>query len=142
MSTMGLDVGQKRIGVAIAASGGLLAIPLTVIDRAEEEADLKTILTLINEWGINRVVVGLPRSLDGSIGKQAEEVVAFSKTLSQRISIPVDTWDERLSTVAAERLMRDAGVKSGKRRAHRDAMAAAIILQGYLDRGRALSAES
>lgn len=142
MSTMGLDVGEKRIGVAIAASGGLLAIPIDVIDRAGEEADLKTILTLINEWGINRVVVGLPRSLDGSIGKQAEEVVAFSRALSQRISIPVDTWDERLSTVAAERLMRDAGVKSGKRRAHRDAMAAAIILQGYLDRGRALSAES
>ena len=134
MSTMGLDVGQKRIGVAIAASEGLLAIPIDVIDRAGEEADLKTILTLINEWGINRVVVGLPRSLDGSIGKQAEEVVAFSKTLSQRISIPVDTWDERLSTVAAERLMRDAGVKGEKRRAHRDAMAAAIILQGYLDR--------
>ena len=142
MSTMGLDVGEKRIGVAIAAAEGLLAIPIDVIDRAGEEADLKAILALIKEWGIDRVVVGLPRSLDGSIGKQAEEVVAFSRALSQRTSVPVDTWDERLSTVAAERLMRDAGVKSGKRRAHRDAMAAAIILQGYLDRGRALSAES
>jgi len=142
MSTMGLDFGQKRIGVAIAAAEGLLAIPIDVIDRAGEEADLKAILTLINEWGIDRIVVGLPRSMDGSIGKQAEEVVAFSKALSQRISIPIDTWDERLSTVAAERLMRDAGTKSGKRKVHRDSMAAAIILQGYLDRGRALSHES
>ena len=142
MSIMGLDYGQKRIGVAIAAAEGLLAIPIDVIDRAGEEADLKAILTLINEWGIDRIVVGLPRSMDGSIGKQAEEVVAFSKALSQRISVPVATWDERLSTVASERLMRDAGTKSGKRKAHRDAMAAAIILQGYLDRGRALSAES
>ena len=142
MSTMGLDVGQKRIGVAIAAAEGLLAIPIDVIDRAGEEADLKAILALINEWGIDRVVVGLPRSLDGSIGKQADMVLAFSRTLSQRTSVPIDTWDERLSTVAAERLMRDAGVKSAKRRVHRDSMAAAIILQGYLDRGRALSAES
>ena len=142
MSTMGLDVGQKRIGVAIAASEGMLAIPLTVIDRIDEEADIKAILTLINEWGINRIVVGLPRSMDGSIGKQAEEVIAFSKAFSQRISVPVDTWDERLSTVAAEHLMRDAGMKGGKRKAHRDALAAAIILQAYLDRGRSLSPEN
>jgi len=142
VSTMGLDVGQKRIGVAIAASEGMLAIPLTVIDRIDEEADIKAILTLINEWGINRIVVGLPRSMDGSIGKQAEEVIAFSKAFSQRISVPVDTWDERLSTVAAEHLMRDAGMKGGKRKAHRDALAAAIILQAYLDRGRSLSPEN
>ena len=141
MSIMGLDVGQKRIGVAIAASEGLLAIPIDVIERTGEEVDLKAMLALINEWGIDRVVVGLPLSMDGSIGKQAEEVVAFSKALSQRISVPVDTWDERLSTVASERLMRDTGMKSGKRKAHRDAMAAAIILQGYLERARSLSPE-
>jgi putative Holliday junction resolvase len=141
MGTMGLDVGQKRIGVAIAASEGLLAIPIDVIERTGEEVDLKAILALINEWGIDRVVVGLPHSMDGSIGKQAEEVVAFSKALSQRISVPVDTWDERLSTVASERLMRDTGMKGDKRKAHRDAMAAAIILQGYLDRSRSLSPE-
>jgi len=142
MSIMGLDVGHKRIGVAIAVSEGLLAIPLSVIDRVGEEADIQAILTLIKEWGTDRVVVGLPRSLDGSLGKQAEVVLAFSMALSKRVSIPVDTWDERLSTVASERLMRDAGTKSGKRKAHRDAMAAAIILQGYLDRARSLSADS
>ncbi|TET37633.1 MAG: Holliday junction resolvase RuvX [Dehalococcoidia bacterium] len=137
MSTLGLDIGEKRIGVAIADPEGLLAIPLTVIERVGEEADLEAILALANEHGVRRIVVGLPRSLDGSIGKQAERVLSFSKVLSQRTDVPVDTWDERLSTVAAERLLRDAGVKSDKRRARRDAMAAAIILQGYLDRERA-----
>ena len=141
MSTLGLDFGQKRIGVAIAAAEGLLAIPIDVIDRTEEEADMQARLALIKEWGVNRVVVGLPLSMDGSIGKQAEEVIAFSKALSHRTSVPIDTWDERLSTVAAECLMRDAGVKRDKRKAHRDAMAAAIILQGYLDRARSLSPE-
>jgi len=137
MSTLGLDIGEKRIGVAIADPEGLLAIPLTVIERVGEEADLKAILDLANEHGARRIVVGLPRSLDGSIGKQAERVLSFSGVLSQRTDIPVDTWDERLSTVAAERLLSDAGVKSDKRRARRDAMAAAIILQGYLDREHA-----
>ena len=139
MSTLGLDIGEKRIGVAIAAPEGLLAIPLTVIERVGEEADLKAILDLANEHGARRIVVGLPRSLDGSIGKQAERVLSFSRVLSQRTDIPVDTWDERLSTVAAERLLSDAGVKSDKRRARRDAMAAAIILQSYLDREHASS---
>jgi len=137
MSTLGLDIGEKRIGVAIADPEGLLAIPLTVKERVGEEADLKAILDLAKEHGARRIVVGLPRSLDGSIGKQAKRVISFSKVLSQRTDIPVDTWDERLSTVAAERLLSDAGVKSDKRRARRDAMAAAIILQSYLDREHA-----
>ena len=132
MAILGLDVGERRIGVALADR--LLAIPLTVIDRAGQGADLERILTLAKEHGAERIVVGLPRSLDGSIGRQAERVFTFSKALSESTDVPVDTWDERLSTVAAERLLLDAGVKRGKRRAQRDAMAAAIILQAYLDR--------
>jgi len=132
MAILGLDVGEKRIGVALA--DGLLAIPLTVIDRAGEEADLERVLTLAEEHGVKRIVVGLPRSLDGSIGKQAERVLSFSSALSESTDVSVDTWDERLSTVSAERLLLDAGVKREKRRARRDAMAAAIILQSYLDR--------
>lgn len=132
MAILGLDVGEKRIGVALA--DGLLAIPLTVIDRAGEGADLERVLALAEEHGVERIVVGLPRSLDGSIGGQAERVLTFSKVLSESTDVPVDTWDERLSTVAAERLLLDAGVKREKRRAQRDAMAAAIILQAYLDR--------
>jgi len=139
MGMMGLEVGEKRIGVAIANAEGVVAIPLTVLDRVGKEADLKAILALAEEHEVKRIVVGLPRSMDGSIGKQAQVVLAFCKLLSQHTDIPVDTWDERLSTVAAERLLSDAGVKREKRKARRDAMAAAIVLQGYLDRARSLS---
>jgi putative Holliday junction resolvase len=94
---------------------------------------VERILALAEEHGVKCIVVGLPRSMDGSIGKQAERVLTFTRELSERADIPVETWDERLSTVAAERLMVDAGVKGEKRKANRDAMAAAIILQSYLD---------
>ena len=140
MGLMGLDVGEKRIGVAIANAEGLVAIPLAVLDTVEEEADLKAILDLAEEHDVKQIVVGLPRSMDGSIGKQAEVILDFCKLLSQHTDIPVDTWDERLSTVAAERLLSEAGVKRGKKKAQRDALAAALVLQGYLDRARSSSA--
>jgi putative Holliday junction resolvase len=131
MTILGLDVGEKRIGVALAE--GLIAIPLTVIDRKGEEADMELLLTLARERGAERIVVGLPRSMNGSIGRQAEKIIDFSRALVQRVDIPVDTWDERLTTVAAERLLVDTGMKREKRKGKRDAMAAAIILQAYLD---------
>lgn len=131
MAILGLDVGEKRIGIALAE--GLLAIPLTVLDRAGDESDMEKLLSFIREHGAERIVVGLPRSMNGSIGRQAEEVLAFSEALAQHVDIPVDTWDERLSTVAAERMLLDAGMKREKTKGKRDAMAAAIILQAYLD---------
>jgi putative Holliday junction resolvase len=132
MATLGLDVGEKRIGVAIA--DGLVAVPLTVIESAGEAADMERIAAMADEYGIERIVVGLPRSLDGSTGKQAEKAIAFAEVLSTQTDIPIDTWDERFSTVSAERMLRDAGAKHDKRKANRDAMAAAIILQAYIDR--------
>lgn len=131
MAILGLDVGDKRIGVALA--NGLLAIPLTVLDRAGEEADMEKLLALAREHGAERIVVGLPLLMNGNIGMQAEKVLAFSRALSEHVDIPVDTWDERLSTVSAERLLLDTGMKREKRKGKRDAMAAAIILQAYLD---------
>ena len=131
MAILGLDIGEKRIGVALA--NGLLAIPLTVIDITGEESDIEQLLALAREHGAERIVVGLPLSMNGSIGRQAESVLAFSRSLSEHVDIPVDTWDERLSTVAAERLLLDSGMKREKRKGKRDAMAAAIILQAYLD---------
>ena len=131
MAILGLDVGDKRIGVAFA--DGLLAIPLTVVDRTGEEADMAKLLVLAREHGVERIVVGLPLSMNGNIGRQAEKVLAFSRALSEHVDIPVDTWDERLSTVSAERLLLDSGMKREKRKGKRDAMAAAIILQAYLD---------
>ena len=132
MAILGLDFGQKRIGVALAQD--LVAIPLTVIERTGEKDDMERVFALAHEHGVKRIVVGLPRSMDGSIGKQAQLVLAFSGTLSEQADVPVETWDERLSTVAAERLLVDAGMKREKRKARRDAIAAAIILQSYLDR--------
>lgn len=131
MAILGLDVGEKRIGIALA--DGLLAIPLTVLDRTGEESDMEKLLSMAREYGAERIVVGLPRSMNGSIGMQAEKVLAFSGALAQHVDIPVDTWDERLSTVAAERMLLDTGMKREKRKGKRDAMAAAIILQAYLD---------
>jgi putative Holliday junction resolvase len=131
MAILGLDVGEKRIGVALAE--GLLAIPLTVIDRRVEEIDIELIMALVEEYRAERIVVGLPRLMNGTIGTQAEEILSFSGALAEHVDIPVDTWDERLSTVTAERLLIDTGMKRKKRKGKLDAMAAAIILQAYLD---------
>ncbi len=131
MAILGLDVGEKRIGVALAE--GLLAIPLTVIDRRVEETDMELIMALVEEYRAERIVVGLPRLMNGNIGTQAEEILSFSGALAEHVDIPVDTWDERLSTVTAERLLIDTGMKRKKRKGKLDAMAAAIILQAYLD---------
>jgi putative Holliday junction resolvase len=132
MAILGLDVGDKRTGVAIAH--GLIAVPLTVIESEGEEADLERIAAMANEYGVERIVVGLPKSLDGSTGKQAEKVMSFVRELSEHIDIPIDTWDERFSTVTAERMLRDAGKRREDLKANRDASAAAVMLQAYLDR--------
>ena len=133
---LGLDVGEKRIGVAVSDPQGLLATPVAVIDRVEVTSDVMAILGLVRQYGAERIVVGLPRSMDGSIGPQAQRVQGFAMMLAGHSEVPVEHWDERLSTVAAERMMADAGLKAAKRKAKRDAVAAAFILQGYLDRGQ------
>jgi len=131
MTILGLDVGEKRIGVALAE--GLLAIPLTVIDRRVEETDMEMIVALVEEYRAERIVVGLPRLMNGNIGTQAEEILSFCGALAEHVDIPVDTWDERLSTVTAERLLIDTGMKRKKRKGKIDAIAASVILQAYLD---------
>jgi putative Holliday junction resolvase len=131
MAILGLDVGEKRIGVALAE--GLLAIPVTVIDRRVEETDMEMIMALVEEYRAERIVVGLPRLMNGNIGTQAEEILSFCGALAEHVNIPVDTWDERLSTVTAERLLIDTGMKRKKRKGKIDAIAASVILQAYLD---------
>jgi len=132
MPVLGLDVGDKRIGVALAQ--GSIAVPLMVIEQNSRESAVQRVVSLALEHGADIIVVGLPRSMDGSIGAQAESVLEFAAALGNTTDIPVDTYDERLSTVEAERLMREAGAKRGKRKEKLDAMAAAVILQGYIDR--------
>jgi putative Holliday junction resolvase len=133
---MGLDVGEKRIGVALSDPLGIIASALTVVERKTDEAALKQIIELVRENEVERIVVGLPRSLDGSLGKQAQSVQHFIESLKGCTQLSIVTWDERLSTVAAERALLEMGMKRDKRKKRRDSLAASFILQGYLDRER------
>ena len=131
--SLGLDVGDRRIGVALSDPEGILASPFTIINRSDETADVEAITSIISQHQIKQIIVGLPRSMDGSIGKQAEKVKAFTQRLCSHTEVPVLFRDERLSTVSARRLMQAVSVKKSKKKARDDAIAAALILQGYLD---------
>ncbi len=133
MRSLGLDVGDKRIGVALSDPGGILASPLTIINRKDDKFDIKAITDIVDQHQVRQIVVGLPLAMDGSIGKQAEKTKAFVQRLSSDTDVPVEFRDERLTTVLARRLKREAGTRKTHKKARYDAMAAAIILQGYLD---------
>ncbi len=132
---LGLDIGDKRIGVALSDPGGILASPLTIINRGDENADIEAIISIVNREQVGQIIVGLPRSMDGSIGKQAEKVQAFAQNLCSQTDVPVEFRDERLSTVSAKRLMQTVNTRKSKKIARHDAIAAALILQGYLEEG-------
>lgn len=134
MRSLGLDIGDKRIGVALSDPQGILASPLAIINCRDERADVEAIIAIINQHQAEQIIVGLPRSMDGSIGKQAEKVKAFTQELCNHTKVPVEFRDERLSTVLANRLMRE--VKKTREKVGRDAIAAALILQSYLDEAR------
>lgn len=136
MKIMALDVGRSRIGVAFSDPDQTLAFPHAAIDRASEPEDIAAVLDLAQESDVQDIVVGLPLSLSGEAGPQAREVTRFARSLSARAEVPVTTLDERYSTVQAERLMRQAGQQPSRNRPDVDAMAAAIILQSYLDSRR------
>ncbi len=133
MRTLGLDIGDKRIGVAISDPEEILASPLVTIIRDSDDTAIDAIVKLVDKHGVERIVVGLPYSLNGNIGKQASRVMDFIEKLSKFTRADIKTRDERLSTVAVERLLAEAGIKSARAKSRRDAAAAAFILQGYLD---------
>jgi putative Holliday junction resolvase len=133
MRILGLDIGDRRIGVAISDPVEIIASPLTVINRDDDNSAIIAILQLIGQYDVKRIVVGLPYSLDGSLGRQAGKVKDFIDKLSQNTSLEVELRDERLSTVAADRLLREGGKRKAKGSSSLDAAAAAFILQGYLD---------
>ena len=136
MRALGLDVGERRIGVALSDPEGILAVALTVIEAKSDDDALRRVIALAGEHEVERIVIGLPLSLDGSLGPQAQKVQSFAESLRGYTELPVVTWDERYSTVDAERVLVEAGVKREKRKKHVDSVAAAFILQGYLDRER------
>lgn len=119
--------------MALSDSLGILATPLTIIECRDEDRDIEALIDLINQNEVKQVVIGLPLSMSGSVGQQAEKVLAFVEKLSTQINVPVITRDERLTTVSARRLMREAGTKKTKRKTRDDAIAAALILQSFLD---------
>lgn len=135
MRILGLDVGDKTIGIAISDSLGLTAQPLTTIRRRNHHADLEAIGSLIAEHEISEIVVGIPKNLNNSLGPQAKKVLKFVDILRKSFSdIIFHTWDERLSTVEAERVLLQADLSRKRRKGVIDKLAASIILQGYLDR--------
>ncbi len=133
--SLGLDIGDKRIGVALSDPMAVLASPLTIVNRQEDLAAIEAITSIITEYSVGRLIVGLPRSMDGSLGKQAEKVQDFTQKLRQHTKVPVEFRDERLTTVLARRLMRASNTKRARKESRDDAIAAALILQAYLDEG-------
>lgn len=131
--SLGLDIGNKRIGVALSDPQGKLATPFTIVNCQGDIVDAKAITDIINQQQVKQIIVGLPRSMDGSLGKQAEKVQAFTQKLCSQTKIPVEFRDERLTTISAKRLMRAVKNKKTREKARHDAIAAALILQGYLD---------
>ena len=133
---LGLDVGERRIGVAISDASGRLAAPLTTISAAPREQALAKIVSLARQEEAVAVVVGLPLTLRGEVGPQAEVVRRFAAELEAAIGLPIHLFDERLTTAAAEQQLRELGVKPEKRKQQIDQVAASIILQDFLDHRR------
>lgn len=123
--------------MALSDPQGILASPLQVIDGTKRGAAMDIITDLARQHGVELVVIGQPRSLDGTLGTEAQKARAFGDALARHSGLSVEPWDERLSTMMANRLMREAGLKKTKMKQRRDAVAAAVILQSYLDSQRA-----
>lgn len=137
MRALGLDLGSKRIGVALSDSAGVMALPYEVLQRTgDRERDHRRIAALVAETEAEIVVVGLPLSLDGAPGDMTERCQRFARQLEGRYHLPVALVDERLTSVEAEARLRDRGLDWRRRKATLDAEAAAIALQAYLDSHR------
>jgi putative Holliday junction resolvase len=133
---LGLDLGSKRIGVAVSDSDGTLAMPIEVLKRSGDRArEHREIADLVVEWEAEIVVVGLPYNMDGSVGPQAKKYLAETKVLGDTLDVPVVPYDERLTTVTAERSLMEQQMKADARRRVVDKVAAAVMLQSWLDGG-------
>jgi len=137
MRVAALDVGDARIGVAVSDELGIAANPLGVVRRSREQSNrqvLGALAEMLEPYGPERLVVGLPLNMDGSEGPQAAKVRAFAARVGTHLGLPIEFWDERLTTVAAERVLLEADLSRGRRREVIDKVAAALILEGYLAR--------
>ncbi len=129
---LSIDYGDRRIGLAISDEMKLLARGLPTVD-CNKEGIFKRLRQLLDEHNIEKIIIGMPYNMDGTIGGQGEKVKHFIEKLKEQIDLPVETLDERLTTISAERIMRDLGIKQKGNKAKKDELAARIILQSYLD---------
>lgn len=129
---MALDVGDRRIGVALSDPTGTIATPLLTLQRSAERKDLETLSRLAQEHAVQRIVIGLPTTLRGELGPQAQRTMRFGERLARVATVPIVYWDERYSTTEAEQIARSRG-RGRRARKPVDEVAAAVILRSYLD---------
>lgn len=133
MRILGLDIGDKTIGVSVCDPLGITAQGLTTIKRKNINKDIEELSNICTQYNIELIVAGIPKNMNGSIGPQAEKVLRFCDEIKERIGIEVKMWDERLTTVAANKAMLEADLSRNKRKKLIDKVASTYILQGYLD---------
>ena len=130
---LGLDYGSHRIGTAVSDPLGITAQPLVAIQRQGESWDIEAIGALVREYSVRSVLIGLPLHLSGEEGTQAKQARQFGEKIAERLGVPVETWDERMTTAQAERHLIASGVRRKKRKEIRDSLSAVILLQSALD---------
>jgi putative Holliday junction resolvase len=137
LRVLGLDMGERRVGIAISDPTGTVARPLKTLVRGSREEDFGAIAALVAEYDVGLVIVGQPLSLDGTEGPQARRIARCAEALAARLPVQLVSWDERFTTVAAQEILHRSRKRKGRRRARSegevDAIAAAVILQSYLD---------
>lgn len=137
MRIIGLDVGDRTIGIAMSDITGILATGLTTIRRTSLEKDLAELARIVHENAVQKIVIGLPKNMNGSLGERAQKSMDLAETLKSLFEgVEIRLWDERLSTVAAEKVLISADLRREKRKKIIDMMAAVVILQNYLDSGK------
>ncbi|KPL02945.1 MAG: hypothetical protein AMJ90_04505 [candidate division Zixibacteria bacterium SM23_73_2] len=133
---LGIDYGERRIGLAISDPMGIIAQPLTTLDTQKTTDVFSEIQKLIREKNVEQIIVGLPKNMDGTIGKKGKEVLEFAKNLSRQINVKVNLWDERLSSVESQKILRDTKKKTRQDKKNIDKLSASLILQGYLENAK------
>ncbi|WP_234121060.1 Holliday junction resolvase RuvX [Clostridium hydrogenum] len=133
MRILGIDVGDRTIGMAISDPLGFTAQGIGTIRRKNEEFDINELKKICDEYKVEKILCGLPKNMNGTVGPQSEKVLQFCEVIKEKLNLEIVMWDERLTTVAAHRAMLEADMSRAKRKKIVDKVAATYILQGYLD---------
>ena len=134
MRILGLDMGSKTIGVALSDPLGWTAQGITTIRRSKKEQDLEEVHKICKEYNVETIVIGLPKNMNGTIGEAGEKALEFAELLKEKTELPIEMWDERLTTVSANRAMLEADLSRKKRKQVIDGVSAVVILQSFLDK--------